>query len=817
MYLVGNDIAEEKRKKKEAAPVCYHCGTVCITSRIRIEDKFFCCQGCKLVYELLNEKGLCDYYTLGAHPGLGQIKPVRNDKFAYLDDYSIAERLCNFRSKSYCVVTFYIPSIHCSSCMWLLEHLDRIDPAVTESRINFSAKELTVHFSPARTSLRKIVELLATIGYEPYISLDDVGEKKVAAGNKQRITKLGIAGFCFGNIMMMSLPEYFAGEMDLGHGLNNLFRYLDLLLSLPVFFYSATEFYSAAWAGLKQKILNIDAPIVLALFITFGRSVYEILSGTGAGYLDSMSGIVFFMLVGRVIQERTYRSLTFTRDYKAYFPIAISVQTQGGVVKKQLKDLRKDDVVILHHEEIVPADSVVLGEGGKIDYSFVTGEAEPVFVGKDELIYAGGKLQGQELIIKVVKPITASYLTSLWNHRAFNKDKAESNDKMSVVHVLSRYFTLILFTLAIITAVYWAMHDASKIVTSVSAMLIVACPCALLLAATFTNSNTLRIFSLNGFYLRDASVVEPLTNIDTIVFDKTGTITTNTDVRVSTSGDTLSDAELDLLYTAVSPSLHPNSVAIKKWLGSRVVAELDEWEEIPGEGVQAVMGKDVLRIGNAHFVGVAAAEHNKNKAASYVSVNGKTIAFYFEPALRPGIKDAIAKLSKRFRLSVLSGDHDKQRGMMQAVFGRNDALLFEQKPLDKLRYIEGLQKKGDTVAMIGDGLNDAGALQQSNVGIALADNINNFTPACDVILDAEKVSALPELLSMARWSAAIIKLSFFISVIYNVIGLYHAMSGSMRPVVAAILMPCSTLSIVIISSGLSNLVAWKKQLNIRSL
>lgn len=816
MFPANSDTAAPK-KKKSTAPICYHCGTTCITNNIHIGDKAFCCQGCKLVYEILNENGLCDYYNIQSHPGISQIKPIRNDKFAYLDDEKVANRLSNFWSKNYCVVTFYVPAIHCSSCMWLLEHLNRINPAISESRINFSAKEITIHFSPEKTTMRKVVELLTTIGYEPYISLNDIDEKEISKSNKQRIIKLGVAGFCFGNIMMMSFPEYFSGLGELGEGLTGLFRYLNLALALPVLFYSATEFYSAAWAGLKQKILNIDAPIVLALFITFGRSVYEITTGTGPGYLDSMSGIVFFMLVGRVVQERTYRSLTFTRDYKAYFPIAVSVQTANGTEKRQLKDLQKGDTVLLHHDEIIPADSTVLSDGGKIDYSFVTGESEPVMVTKGETVYAGGRLQGAGLTVRVSRPITASYLTSLWNHRAFNKDKAKTNDRISVVHTLSRHFTVILFSLALLTAGYWAHNDATKIVTSVSAMLIVACPCALLLAATFTNSNVLRILSINGFYLRDASVIERLAKLDTVVFDKTGTITTNRNIKVSCSGHELTKQEKELLYTATAASTHPNSVAIREWLGEQQLLQLDTWEEIPGKGIQATYLNNCIIVGNSNLANVPDVLHKQKLATTYVNINGQITALHLEPGARAGIADAVKKLATKFKLSVLSGDHDKQRGMLEEVLGKKQTLLFEQKPVDKLRYIEALQKEGKTVAMIGDGLNDAGALQQSDVGIAMTENVNNFTPACDAILDAGRIADLPALLKMARQSTNIIRLSFVVSIIYNVVGLYIAMRGNMQPVIAAILMPCSTLSIVIISSGISNLLAWRKGLSIKSV
>ena len=798
---------------KQAAPTCYHCGVECVTTNIKADSRYFCCEGCKLVYEILNSNGLCDYYKLQTHPGLSQVKPVRNDKYSYLDDEAIAGKLYQFTDGNRAIITLYIPSIHCSSCMWLLEHLNRMDAGITESRISFTAKEVTIHFLRKKTTLRKVVELLTTIGYEPYISLEDAGEKKLRSQNKQRVIKLGIAGFCFGNIMMMSFPEYLSGTLGIEEEYAHMFRYLNLLLSLPVFFYSATEFYQTAWAGLKQKILNIDAPIVLALIITFSRSIYEILTNTGAGYLDSMSGIVFFMLAGRVVQERTYKSLSFTRDYKSYFPIAVNVKTTEGIVSRQLQDLKEKDVVILHHEEIIPADSIVLNDKALIDYSFVTGEAEPVRVAPGEIVYAGGRQTGEELIIQVAKPIAGSYLTSLWNHYAFRKNKTESNDKNSIIHILSKYFTIILFTLAAGTAAYWYLHDPSKIIDSISAMLIVACPCALLLSATFTNSNILRILGINGLYLRDSTVIEQIAKTNHIVFDKTGTITNGLNNEISVTGHHLTEDEKDIIYSITSQSNHPNSKAIVAWLGNRNKASLKNWQEHPGRGLSAKANNTDILIGSAEFTG--AQDSSKNKATVYININNSITGIHIQPVFRNSMPALIKDLKENYTLSLLSGDNEKQKDQMSLLFGKSNNLKFGQKPVDKLNYIQALQNNGERVMMIGDGLNDAGALQQSNVGITLADDVNNFTPACDAIFKAEKLSKFKQLLELTKTSGTIVNISFVISILYNIAGLYFSMQGMMKPVLAAILMPCSTVSIVILSSGLSNIIAWKKGLSIK--
>lgn len=805
-----HDIAQQrntiiiKQKAKDSKTVCYHCGTECANKNINIEDKFFCCDGCKLVYEILDKNGLCNYYDIQSHPGLTQIKPVRKEKYAYLDNEEIAQKLYKFTDGNNTIVTFYLPGVHCSSCMWLLEHMHKINPAVVESRLNFTKKEVTIQFRKGDISLREVVELLTTIGYEPYISLDESDKKEKSGFDKKRIYKLGVAGFCFGNIMLLSFPEYLSFSSAMEHQYANLFRVLNLVLALPVFFYSASEFFTNAWAGLKQKMLNIDAPIALALIITFARSLYEIGTGTGAGYLDSISGVVFFMLVGRIVQDRTYQSISFHRDYKAYFPIAVNVVTPDGVISKHLQDLKVKDVIELHNDEIIPADAIVVDGRAKIDYSFVTGESEPVTVDVGKTVYAGGRQTGEQLTIQVIKPVAGSYLTSLWNHNAFSKNKVEQNRTNSVIHVMSKYFTVVLLALTALTALYWAFTDTAKIIPAVTAMLIIACPCALLLAVTFTNGNLLRLLSNNGLFLRDAFVIEQMGYIDHVVFDKTGTLTEGSHTY-KLSANALSDIEKAAISTAAASSSHPYSRAIVGLLGKGDKRKIHSWKEYTGQGVRAeIEGYDIY-IGSAAFLNVPVTEQDA-QAACYIRINDKLMTFYITPQLRASIPAVLSDLSGRFQLSLLSGDNDRQKASFEDYF-KPGSMLFRQKPVDKLNYIEQLQKSGQKVLMVGDGLNDAGALQQSNVGITLASDVNNFTPSCDAILDAKKFSRFPSLIKLAASGRNIINLTFAISIIYNVIGLGISMQGLMSPMIAAILMPASTLTIVLITTGLSSLMA----------
>lgn len=541
--------------------ICYHCGEDCKELTITVAEKQFCCEGCKMVFEIINQNGLCDYYDLEKNPGISQKIKVREGKFAFLDNEEISAKLVHFAEGKQKHVIFYLPQMHCSSCIWLLEHLPKLNKGVISSQVNFLKKEITIVFDSDKVGLKTLAELLSGIGYEPHISLNDVSHSKLNKYDKSRLYKIGIAGFCFGNIMLLSFPEYFSnGDID-ETLLKTAFSFVNLGLALPVFFYCASEFFTSAYKSLKQKFLNIDAPIALAILITFARSVYEISTFSGAGYLDSMSGIVFFMLIGRFFQNKSYETLSFDRDYTSYFPLGVTVlHAEGAETQIQVSQLKKGDRIKIHNNEIVPADGILFMGKANIDYSFVTGESLPTEKSIGEIIYAGGRQTAGAIELEVVKEVSQSYLTQLWNNDVFKKEKNES--KTSFIHLLSRYFTYALFSVAIAAGIYWSMNDPALTWSAVTAVLIVACPCALLLSATFTNGNMIGILQRFNFFVKNATVLENVSKADTIVFDKTGTISRQNDSIISFSGCELNAYQQQLIRTLANQSGHPLSKAI---------------------------------------------------------------------------------------------------------------------------------------------------------------------------------------------------------------------------------------------------------------
>lgn len=790
--------------------ICSHCGDPCPAAALTFGGRQFCCEGCRMVYQLLDNRGLCRYYQLNERPGISRRHPQRKDKFAFLDDEKMAGGLITFRDETVTHAHFYLPAIHCSSCLYLLENLPHLHEGIRSARIDFPTKELALVFDHRNIPLRQVAELLTSLGYEPYISLHDLRRTKPPV-DKGLFYRLGVAGFCFGNIMLLSFPEYLG--LDASDALlRQAFRYFGFLFSLPVLFYAAQPFFLSAWKSILARWLNIDAPIALAILVTFARSAWEVLSGAGSGYFDSMSGIVFFMLAGRALQDRTYRQLSFDRDYTSWFPLSATVIPSAGdssaTTVKALPDIRRDDVLLIHHDELIPADGILTRGQALIDYSFVTGESLPAARQIGELVYAGGRQTGSSIEVLVVREVTQSWLTQLWNRHA-SETGTTTERPFSFVHSISRWFTAIVLLIAVGAAGWWQWHDPQMTWKAVTAVLIVACPCALLLSGTFTNGNILRSLARHQFYLRDADTIERIATATHIVFDKTGTLTDTHFPAMAYEGPALSSTEQLIIATLAAQSTHPLSRAIARSVphpgASPVLHGFREW---PGRGVEAYIDGHRWIIGDRSLIGAPLTDTPPRGTHVCIGRDDQLLGVYhFSGRWRDGLGRLGRELSSRFRLSVLSGDTAQEHRLLTNVMGAGTVLRFGQTPMDKLRYIEGLQRQTEKVIMVGDGLNDAGALEQSDAGIAVASDCSRFTPASDAILLANQLPRLPEFIRLCRAGRKIIVSSFIFSILYNVIGLSFAVRGSLSPLVAAVLMPASSLSILLVTFGSSNLMA----------
>lgn len=786
---------------------CFHCGLdIEKADEIHFDTKVFCCNGCKTVYEIFSANDLSCYYDFEQSPGATPLDIA--GKYDFLDNPTIVAKLLDFQEENTEIITLSIPHIHCSSCIWILENLQRLQTGINTSQVNFPEKKVRINYNPTLVTVKEIVYLLSSIGYEPYISLEnyETGKEKI---DRSLTYKLGVAFFCFGNIMLLSFPEYFEVEEYWLDQYRGFFRWLIFALSLPSFFYSASGYYVSAYKSIRSKMLNIDIPIALGIVVMFVRSTFDIIMDYGSGFFDSLCGLIFFMLLGKMFQIKTYSFLSFERDFKSYFPIAITrINSDASEESIPVFDIQKGDRLLIRNQELIPVDGILISEKSEIDYSFVTGEAIPIVKQSGDKIFAGGKQIGKVIEMEVLHSVSQSYLTQLWSNDVFQK-KVEQKHK-TITDAISRYFTPILLLIAFAGWGYWIFFDANTAFNVFTAVLIVACPCALALTAPFTMGNVLRIMGKQKFYLKNALVIEQLAKVDTIVFDKTGTITTNKKSNISYQGIELSVEEQALIKSVLRASNHPLSRMLYDFLPETKREKVILFDEIPGKGIQAKIFDRQIQIGSASFVGKIQ-EEGLQQTAVHIKIDEVYCGHYiFNNEYRTGLEDLFQLLNKKYEIKILSGDNEGERPTLEKLLPNGVELVFNQKPDEKLAFIKQLQEQGKNVMMVGDGLNDAGALAQSNVGISISENVNVFSPACDAILDASEFFKLNYFLNLSKDAIKTIKMSFGLSLLYNVVGLSFAITGNLLPLVAAIIMPLSTITIVSFVTIMSNYYARKK-------
>ncbi len=775
---------------------CYHCGKNIDKKVVYTDRKSFCCNGCKTVYEILNENNLSEFYSFNKTPGIEPDKKVIQ-QFNFLDTDKVFNKLTDFSDDGYTVVTFFIPVIHCTSCVWLLESLPKINVNVTQCQVNFTKKSVTITYKSNGYKLSELAIFLTDLGYKPIISLDNINSPMTKANSKRLLLQLAIAFFSAGNIMLLALPDYIGGDSKWLEGnFKPFFGWLMLLLSMPVVFYSAQDYFKSAFKGIEYDNFNIDIPVSIGITTLFLRSVYEVVTGYGYGYFDSLSGFVFFLLIGKYFQERTYDYLSFEKDYKSFYPIAVTKINNNKEENIILSDLKKGDRILIRNEEIIPADAILLNGDANIDNSFITGESRLIKKISGDKIFAGGKQIGSVLEVEIIKDVNQSYLTKLWNNKIFNK---EDNFKI-ITDRISKKFTFIVLFIAFTTGVIWWFVDSLRVFEIVTAVLIVACPCALALSAPFTFGNMMRILSNNGFYVKNIAVIENISRIDSIVFDKTGTITENDDANVFFKGEKLSMHDEIAIKSLTKNSNHPLSRIIYNYLFYIKAIEIECFEEISGKGSKAIINDVEWKIGSLKFI-ESESNFQINKTRVYIKKDNDVLGYFqIENKYRESINEVISRIKDDYSLTILSGDNDSEKGNLLKIMPENTPLFFNQSPKDKLEYNKKIQDKGCKVLMIGDGLNDSGALKQSDVGVSIVDDVNGFSPSCDVILDGKAFDKLPLFFLLSKISVILVKTSFFISLLYNVVGITFAIFGKLSPLIAAILMPLSSISVVFFST-----------------
>jgi P-type Cu+ transporter len=766
---------------------CAHCGDVCEQGGISDGEHSFCCDGCRSVYEILRSHDLCTYYDLDSKPA-SSMKGTTSDEFAALDDPGIARHFIEFESAAHRRLRFEIPSMHCASCVWLLEQLDRLDPGIRASEVDLMRKVVRVEIDPGRTTTRSVATLLASIGYRPLIRAEG------AAGSSPAIRKiylqLGVAGFAAGNVMMFSIARYFAGPSGMAPSLIMLFDVLSIVLSIPVLVYSASSWWRSAWSAVRRKTVNLDVPVALGIAVLFVRSVVDIVLGRSEGFLDSFTGLVFFLLIGRLFQQKAFDAVSFDRTYRSFFPLSVRVERRGEEHIVGVDAVAVGDAMLVRNGEVIPCDAVMLSRVGYVDYSFVSGESVPVECTEGSIVYAGGRVVGGQMRLTATKVVSHGYLASLW-------DKAgQRTPRTRLTHLadlFGKYFTIGAVGVAMVGAMVW-LPDLRMSVDVLTAVLIIACPCALTIAAPATLGSAMALLGRRGVFIKNIGVLLDLAPVDTVVVDKTGTLTSTTH-EVRWSGREVTADEVAAIASVAAQSTHPVSRSIAAFhdLPPSTVADVTEH---PGQGIVGRVGDLTVQIGSASYVN---APDERSDVAAWVAIDGTVAgAYVLQAQLRDGIGDMLCELRERVRVRLLSGDTERDRPMFREHF--DDAeMRFRATPFEKVEDLRRVRSDGGHVLMIGDGLNDAGAMAEADVAVAVTEDTATLVPACDVIMRAAQLPDVPRLLRYARQMKRVIWWNLAFSMVYNVLGLWLAIAGLLSPVIVAIMMPVSSLIVIGVS------------------
>jgi Cu+-exporting ATPase len=772
-----------------ATRVCRHCGDPCGDGDVRSGGEVFCCQGCASVFALLHESGLDEFYACEIAPGVSQRQAIAREasRFAVLDDAVVGARFVEFTDGTLTAVRFSVPDLHCASCLWLLERLWRLDSGIVRADADLVRRTVLVWFRPSKISLRGVAEKLVAAGYEPLLT-EEEGHAGVPETRRRLYLQLAIAGFAFGNIMLFSIPRY-ANGVPLQGGFQRLFDTLNIAFALPVLIFSAAGYFTSAWRALESRQITLEVPVALGLGVLFTRSVFDIVTSRSEGFMDSFTGLVFFLLIGRLFQQKAFDRIAFDRSFRSFLPLSVQVERDHGrrLETTPIASLQVGDRIRIRPHEIVPADALLLDADGAVDYAFVTGESAPVRVRAGDTIRAGGRAAGHALRLVVLEEISHSQLATLWNNPAFAKEKTRWLSNVSAT--FGAWFTALAIALAVAGAWAW-WPDGAMSAQVATAVLIIACPCALTLAAPITLGTAMDAFGQRGLYLKHAAVALDLARADTVAFDKTGTLTGAID-GTTAEPDGLTSDEWRMVRRLAAESVHPVSRAIAASAISLTpespTGDVEACVETPGQGLRG-------RVDGHDVVIAAAAE------GTAVTIDGRLRGgIRLRTAIRPGVADAVESLAITHDICLVSGDHAEEAARWQPMF--RDRMSFRQSPEDKLAAIRAQQDSGHHVLMVGDGLNDAGALAATDVGMAVSDETACVVPACDAVIRGDRLASLPAFLRYATRARQVIVLCFAVSILYNALGLSLALAGRLTPLMTAVLMPVSSLTIIALSVG----------------
>lgn len=805
---------------------CYHCGLP-VPPRARIaapiagEEHGFCCNGCKSVCQAIHDAGLDGFYQRTPDGDVSGPPPELPRELALYDLDEVQEEFVDSLGETR-EINLLVEGIHCAACVWLIENALLNTPGVEDARVNLSGKRLKLKWDNRRTHLSDLLERLGRIGYAAVPFDPEVAEGALQKQNRALLYRMGFAGFAMMNLMWISIALY--SGADEGE-FRSLFHWVGFAIATPTLLYSGMPFFLGAWSGLRNLSLTMDLPIAIGASITYAYSVYVTLSGAGEVYFDTVVNFLFVILVGRFLESISKRqAVASTQRLLDLQPKVATVIRDGEECMLPIRSVRVGDRVLVRPGEKIPADGQVQDGHSSVDEAMLTGEAEPVSKQVGDGVSAGTINGPGVLKIEVNGLLKNTALGRII--QLVEEAQASKAPIQCIADQVVPWFVAVTLGLATLTFLLWMQTDFELALMAATAVLIITCPCAFGLATPMSIAVASGLGARHGILVKNGAVLESLSSTTHFVFDKTGTLTEGrmTVTRMAGAdqvweverGDALPEAQRELLAGLLAVehySEHPVAAAVLR-LGKAQGLEIDperarDFQVEPGYGIRARIGEQWLSAGNRQWMekqGVAVDAAMDALAVTWEGQGIGTLCYALDDRqvavigvqdrLRPDAPALIEALKQDgVRVTLLSGDRRAVAERIAEQLGGMDVIA-EVLPQDKDRVIADLQRDGDRVAMVGDGINDAPALVRADVGIALGSGTDVSIASADIVLMSSELDKVRLAAGLSRRTLRTIRQNIGISITYNVIMVPLAMMAMITPLVAAVSMPISSLAVI---------------------
>lgn len=788
---------------------CDHCHLEYDASLLVRDDsftpaKFFCCKGCQGVFHLLQDEGLGTFYQKMGDNTLEPPKLLRDDLNRFDLDGFIAKYVKK-NKEGFNEISLIIEGIHCSACVWLNEKVLSKKEGIVEVSINYTNHKAKVVWDENVIKLSEIIETIRSIGYNAYPYDPKSGEERAVAQRRDYYSKLLVGVFATMNVMWIAIAQYagyFTG-MESYH--KNILNFAEFILATPTLFYTGSVYFKGAYYGLKYRQITMDFLVATGATLTYLFSLYAMFSKSADVYFDSVTMIITFVFAGKYLEVLTKKKAVDTLDtFGSSMPTEVMLVKGHEKILTSVDSIETGEVIEVRAGDKVVIDGVIEEGEGAFDLSRLNGESMPVLLKKGDKLLSGSLCLDSVIRYKATATFSSSMLSKIVSLLEDAMNKKPQIEKLA--NQISGYFSRTILSLACLTFAFWYFQSNSfehALIIAIS-VIVIACPCALSLATPVATLVGLGLAAKRGVLFKEASFLESMAKCDTLVLDKTGTITKGRPEVVEATVDSTMD--VSLLYALASSSTHPISQGICTYLKAHEetlhVRNLEQIKSVEAKGMKAVFEGHTLVGGNEKMMREEGIDvHVPSNVASltqyFFAQDGNVVAsFGLKDALKENAKETLQKLrSLGLNIVLLSGDHAQVTKLIahEAGIDTYEAGLL---PHEKAEYIDALRRQGHKVVMAGDGINDTLALSRSEIAIAMGSGADVAVDVSDIVLTNDSMTSLYEAFVIAKKTLWIVKENLIFSLLYNVVTVPLAMSGYIIPLFAALSMSLSSLAVV---------------------